>query len=249
MTKNRFENTLTLITGGSRGIGFAVAQRLVAEGGRVIITARGEEGVNEAVAKLGAAATGVHGKIDDPIHVEELFNKIAELGQLTHLVNNIGINPVYGQLTELTREAAEKILSVNVLASLEVTKKAVAQGLKENSGAIVNIASIAGVLSSPGIALYGVSKSAIIGLTKQLAAELAPHIRVNSVSPAAVKTKFARALYEGREDEVAAKYPLKRLGVPEDISGPVSFLLSQDAAWITGQNIIIDGGASIVGPE
>jgi 3-oxoacyl-[acyl-carrier protein] reductase len=248
---NRFEGTTTLITGGSRGIGFAVAERIVAEGGRVVLTARGAEGVAEAVEKLGGpeVATGVHGKVDDQAHVDELFSTVDRLGGVTHLVNNIGINPVYGPLVELTREAAVKILGVNVIASLEIARRAVAAGVRERGGAIVNIASIAGVLSSPGIGLYGVSKSAIIGLTRQLAAELAPEVRVNSVSPAAVKTKFAKALYEGREQELSEHYPLARLGEPEDIAGPVAFLLSHDAAWMTGQNLVIDGGASIVGPE
>jgi len=250
-TAQRFSGTTTLITGGSRGIGFAVAERLVAEGGRVILTARNEEGVAAAVASLGGAdvATGLHGKIDDPHHIDRLFELAAEFGGLSHLVNNIGINPVYGSLVDLSPDAAAKILGVNVIASLEVTRRAATAGVRDRSGAIVNIASIAGVLSSPGIGMYGVSKSAVIGLTRQLAAELAPEVRVNSVSPAAVKTQFARALYEGREAEVASAYPLARLGEPADIAGPVAFLLSADAAWITGQNIVIDGGVSVVGPE
>jgi len=94
-----------------------------------------------------------------------------------------------------------------------------------------------------------VSKAAVLGLTRQLAAELAPDVRVNSVAPAAIKTNFARALYEGREGELADKYPLKRLGLPEDVAGPVAFLLSDAAAWITGQNLVIDGGATLVTAE
>ena len=97
----------------------------------------------------------------------------------------------------------------------------------------------------PNIAFYGVSKAAIINLTIQLAHELAPGIRVNAVAPAVIKTAFARALYEGREAEVAAGYPLQRLGEPDDVAGPVAFLLSDDAAWITGQTVVIDGGASL----
>jgi 3-oxoacyl-[acyl-carrier protein] reductase len=112
-------------------------------------------------------------------------------------------------------------------------------------GAIVNVASVAGLHPSPGIAYYGVSKSALIGLTMQLAAELAPRVRVNAVAPAVVKTRFAKALYEADEAKAAAAYPLARLGEPEDIGAAVAFLASSDAAWITGQTLTIDGGMGL----
>jgi len=157
-------------------------------------------------------------------------------------VNNAGINPAYGPLTALDLGAARKILEVNVLATLEWTRDAVAAGL---SRSVVNIASVAGLGASPGIGMYGASKAALINLTAQLAYKLAPAIRVNAVAPAVVKTQFARALYEGHEAETAAAYPLNRLGTPDDVAGPVAFLLSDDAAWITGQTLSIDGGAGI----
>ena len=114
-------------------------------------------------------------------------------------------------------------------------------------GAIVNIASIAGVRPSPGIGYYGVSKSALIGLTLQLADELSPAVRVNAVAPAVVKTRFASALYQGREDELAKGYLLGRLGVPEDVASAVAFLASADASWITGQTLVLDGGLTLRG--
>jgi NAD(P)-dependent dehydrogenase (short-subunit alcohol dehydrogenase family) len=117
----------------------------------------------------------------------------------------------------------------------------------DHGGSVVNVASIAGLRPSPGIGLYGVSKAALIRLTTELAVELAPGIRVNAVAPAVVKTKFATALYEGREEQVSASYPLKRLGVPSDIAGAVTFLLSDEASWITGQTIVLDGGVTLVG--
>lgn len=239
----RFADRVALITGGSRGIGFAIAQRLVEEGASVVITGRRQESLDAAVAELGRRASAIAGKADDPDHRAEAFAHIAARhGRLDHLVNNAGINPSYGPLLETDMSAAQKILAVNVLGTLEWTRDAVAGGL---SRSIVNLSSISALSAAPGIAFYGVSKAAIVNLTLQLAHELAPGIRVNAVAPAVIKTAFARALYEGRETEVAAGYPLGRLGEPADVAGPVAFLLSDDAAWITGQTVVIDGGASL----
>jgi len=247
----RFADTVTIVTGSSRGIGLAIARRLVAEGGQVVLTARRREALDAAAAELGPAATAVAGAADDPAHRAAVFAHVAERhGRLDHLVNNTGINPAYGPLTGAAGStgidvaAARKILEVNVIAALEWSRDAVAAELRRS---IVNIASVAGLGASPGIGLYGVSKAAVINLTVQLASELADAggIRVNAVAPAVVKTAFARALYEGHEAEASAAYPLGRLGEPDDVAGPVAFLLSDDAAWITGQTIAIDGGAGI----
>lgn len=248
-TPGRFAGKLALVTGASRGIGFATAQRLIDDGATVIITARKEEALREAAETLGPNAHWVAGSVGDDDHHSEIETVLEKLGPLDLLVNNVGINPVYGPMMEIDPKAAQKIINTNVLGSFELTRLAVRMGLRNQRGAIVNISSIAGVASATGIGMYGVSKTAVLGMTRQLAAELAPDIRVNAVAPAAVKTNFARALYEGREQELSAQYPMARLGTPEDVAGPVTFLLSDDAAWITGQYVVIDGGATLITAE
>ena len=250
MTSPRFSGQSAIVTGASRGIGLAVAQRLVDEGARVCITARKQEALDEAVAALGGPehAIAVAGRADDPDHVDAAVAATLEaFGSLDVLVNNAGINPAYGPLMELDTDAARKILDVNVVAALAWTRAAHAAWLGEHGGAVVNVASVAGVRAAPGIAFYGVSKAALIHLTEELAYELGPTIRVNAVAPAVVKTRFATALYEGREEQVASAYPLKRLGIPEDIGSVVAFLASSDAGWMTGQTLVIDGGVLLAG--
>jgi 3-oxoacyl-[acyl-carrier protein] reductase len=244
----RFVGQVAIVTGASRVIGLAVAQRLVYEGARVVVTARKPEGLAEAIDQLGAdAAVSVAGPSDNLDHQQEAVQTAVDrFGGLDVLVNNTGINPVYGPLFDLEDSAARKIMEVNVLAALSWTRRAVAAGLGERrQGAVLNMASVAGLGPSPGIAWYGVSKSALIGLTTQLAAELAPRVRVNAIAPAVVKTRFAATLYEQDEAGAAAAYPLGRLGVPADIGAAAAFLASDDAAWITGQTLVIDGGAGL----
>lgn len=246
----RLAGRTAIVTGASRGIGLAIAQRIVDEGGRVVITARKPEALEEAVAALGGpeVALGIPGKADDPDHrAETVARAVERFGSLDLLVNNAGINPTYGPLMDLDLGAARKIVEVNVLAAIAWTQEANRAWLGEHGGAIVNVASVGGLRPAPGIAMYGASKAMLISFTESLAEELAPRVRVNAVAPAVVKTRFASALYEGREEQVSAMYPLKRLGVPEDVAGAVAFLLSDDAAWITGQTIVIDGGVLLTG--
>lgn len=240
---------VAIVTGASRGIGLGIAQRLVEEGVSVTITARKAEALSEAAESLGQGkAIWFAGAADDQDHQDEVVAKtLAEFGRIDYLVNNTGINPVYGQMIDIDLAAAEKIMSVNVLSTVRWAQKVWHAHMKANGGAIVNVASIAGVKPAPGIGMYGASKSAVIHVTEELALELGPLVRVNSVSPAVVKTRFATALYEGREAEVAEQYPLKRLGAPDDIGSLVAFLLSDDAGWITGQNIVVDGGLTLTG--
>lgn len=247
--EGRFAGKVAVVTGASRGIGLGIAQRLVDDGARVLVTARKADALEEAVASLGAdRAAFVAGSGDDAAHQEEAVRTAIErFGRLDFLVNNTGINPVYGRMIDIDLEAAAKIFAVNVLSAVAWAQQAYRQWMGEHGGAIVNVSSVAGLKPAPNIGMYGASKSALIHVTEELAVELGPDIRVNGVAPAVVKTTFAKALYEGREDEVSAPYPLKRLGLPEDIAGVVGFLLSDDAAWLTGQTITADGGLLLTG--
>jgi len=241
---------VALVTGASRGIGFGIAERLVDEGAKVVITARKPEALAEAVERLGGAehALGVPGNAGDPTHrADAVAQAIARFGSLDLLVNNTGINPAFGLLMDLDLDAARKIMDVNVVAALAFTQEAYRAWMKEHGGAVVNVSSLGGVRPAPFIAFYGASKAAMISLTETLAQELGPAIRVNAVAPAVVKTKFAEALYVGREEEASANYPMKRLGEIEDIGSLVAFLLSDDASWLTGQTVVADGGISLQG--
>ena len=244
------KDRVAIVTGASRGIGLGIAAELVRQGAKVCVTARGADALAAAVAELGGpdVAIAVPGKADDAEHqAETIARTMAAFGRLDMLVNNTGINPVYGPIADTDPAAAAKILAVNVLAPLAWTRQARDAWMGEHGGSIVNVSSVAGVRASPGIGMYGVSKAALIRLTVELAVELGPQIRVNAVAPAVVKTKFATALYEGREEQVSAAYPLKRLGVPADVAGAVAFLLSDQASWITGQTLVLDGGVTLVG--
>ena len=243
-----FEGKTAIITGASRGIGFGIAERLVADGARVVITARKKETLDEAVARLGGppVALAVAGRADDADHQADTVRQAVEnFGSIDLLVNNTGINPVYGPLVDLDLDVARKIVEVNCIAAVSWVQRVHRAWMKEHGGAIVNVSSLSSVRTAEGIGFYGASKAMLNSLTELMAVELGPDIRVNGVAPAVVKTRFATKLYEGREDAVTAAYPLKRLGVPEDIGSVVAFLLSDDAAWLTGQTVVIDGGVSL----
>ncbi|MEU8523422.1 SDR family oxidoreductase [Streptomyces sp. NBC_01216] len=235
---------VALVTGASRGIGYGVAEALVARGDRVCITGRGEEALKEAVEKLGAdRVIAVPGKAHDEAHQAAAVAATMEaFGRVDILVNNAGTNPVFGPMADLDLNVARKVYETNVISALGFAQQTWRAWQKDHGGAIVNIASVAGLSPSPFIGAYGMSKAAMINLTLQLAHEFAPVVRVNAIAPAVVKTRFAQALYEGREAEAAAAYPLGRLGVPEDIGGAAAFLTSAQSEWITGQTLVVDGG-------
>ncbi|MBO0852477.1 MAG: SDR family oxidoreductase [Nocardia sp.] len=242
-----------LVSGASRGIGYAVAAELLARGASVLITARKPEPLEAAAEAL--RALGHSGKVvavagnsgDAAARQQQVDRAVAEFGSLDILINNTGINPVYGPLMDADLDAVRKIFDVNLVAALGYVQLAHRAWMAEHGGAVVNLSSVTGIRSSKVIAAYGASKAALIRLTEELAWELGPKIRVNAVAPGVVKTKFADALYSDDEEAAAAPYPLKRLGTPEDVASLVGFLVSDEASWITGEVVRVDGGLLATG--
>ena len=245
------EGRTALVTGASRGIGLAIAQSLVARGGRVVVTGRKPDALAEAVTALGGpgVAVGVAGNAGDAEHrAEAVRTAVDTFGSLEMLVGNVGINPVYGPLVDLPLDGFRKILDTNVVGTLGLVQEAWRAWMAEHGGSVLVVASVAGLKASPMIGGYGVSKAALVNLVTQLAVELGPRVRVNAVAPAVVRTRFAGALYEGREAEAAAQYPVGRLGEPEDVGEAAAYLLGDGAGWVTGQTLVLDGGALSRGP-
>ena len=241
---------VAIVTGASRGIGYAIAEALVQRGDRVCITGRTAESLAVSAEALGGPerAIFVAGKAHEPAHQDEVIDTVMKtFGRIDVLVNNVGTNPVFGPVIELDSAIIRKVLDINVISAFEWTQKAYRAWMGQHGGAVVNVASVAGLRPAPGLGIYGMSKAALKYLTELLAVELGPKVRVNAVAPAVVKTVFARALYEGREDDVASRYPAGRLGVPADVGNAVAYLLSDEASWITGQTWVLDGGITLTG--
>lgn len=240
-----------LITGGSRGIGLAMAARFAEAGANVMITSRKADALTDAAAGLVAAGAPAErvawavGHVGKPEDAESCVGEtVARFGGLDILVNNAGTNPYFGPMIDIDVVRAQKTFEVNQLSVLVWTGAAVRAGL---CGSVINVASIGGLGVEPGIGWYNVTKSAVLSTTRQLAFELAPQIRVNALAPGLVKTKLAAALWEGEgEKRIAEHIPMRRLGVPDDIATAALFLASDAASWITGQTIVVDGGTTIV---
>lgn len=244
-----FSGKTAIVTGATRGIGLAIARAFLDGGATgVTLTGRKLERLEETNQTIdgGERALLVAGSSDDPEHAADAVAKtVARFGRCDVLVNNAGTNPAYGPLVDADMGAIEKTWSVNLKGPLVFTRAAWHGWMREHGGAIVNIASIGGITPMAGLGAYNISKAGLIAMTRQLAQELAPHVRVNALAPGIVKTRLAAALYADNEEEVAARFPLRRLGLPTDVAQAALFLASDAAAWITGETLVIDGGSLV----
>jgi NAD(P)-dependent dehydrogenase (short-subunit alcohol dehydrogenase family) len=237
-----------IVTGASRGIGLAIAEHLHADGARVVLTSRGE-GAEEAAKRLGEGAIGMRAHAADESAASDCVATTFEFfGSIDILVNNAGTNRAFGNLVDVGRTDVSKTLEVNLLAPLMWSQLVWNAHMREHGGSIVNVASLGGLDVAPNLGAYNVSKAALIHLTRHLALELAPNVRVNAVAPGVVRTRLAEALWKDHEAAVAGATPLARIGEPDDIGLAVAFLASDRAAWITGETLVIDGGQRLLTP-
>jgi NAD(P)-dependent dehydrogenase (short-subunit alcohol dehydrogenase family) len=240
----RVDEKVAVITGASRGIGFAIAKGLADSGAKVMLVSRKAEGLESAAKEIGANASWCVANAGDAEQAEAaIATTIERYGRIDILVNNAATNPAFGPLMTMDRARALKTVDVNQLGVLSWVQAAHRQFMKDNGGVVLNIASIGGLEPEPGIGWYNVTKAAVIHLTKQLAYELSPGVRVNALAPGLVRTDFAKALWEENEKTVSEHIPMRRIGEPNDIASMAVFLCSDAASWMTGSTVVVDGGA------
>jgi NAD(P)-dependent dehydrogenase (short-subunit alcohol dehydrogenase family) len=239
------EGKVALVTGGSRGIGKAIAATLAASGAKVMITSRKLDALQAAAAEMAGDVEVYAGNAGDPEVARACVSATIErFGGLDVLVNNAATNPYYGATLGVDEGRFDKTFTVNLRGPLFWCQAAWEQAMKDRPGVIVNIASVGGLRSEAGLGVYNLTKAALIHLTRQLANELGP-TRVVGIAPGLVQTDFAAFLVENFGERLAKQLPLQRLGEPQDIANLAVFLASELASWITGDTYIIDGGAGV----
>lgn len=246
----RFENNIVLVTGAGRGIGASIAKRFASEGAEVIVNYSGnDEAAQKTVDEItatGGQAQKYKCSVNDSESVKVMIDEIIkEFGRIDILVNNAGITKD-GLMLRMTDEDFDRVIDVNLKGTFNCTKYVSKYMLKQKSGKIINISSVVGLSGNAGQVNYSASKAGIIGITKSAAKELSSRgITVNAVAPGYVDTDMTKVLSDNIRNEILKNIPLQRMGNVEDISNCVAFLASEDASYITGQVISVDGGMHI----
>jgi NAD(P)-dependent dehydrogenase (short-subunit alcohol dehydrogenase family) len=253
----RLDGKVALVTGGSRGIGQAIAATFASCGAKVLISSRKLDGLERSAEEIRAQVPGAEIAVfaahaGDPQAAHDCVKYAVDtFGTLDILVNNAATNPHYGNIVDVDVARFDKTIEVNLRGPLVWTQEAWRQAMGPDTakpgGSIVNLSSVSGLQFNDPIGIYGATKAALIHQTKHLAGELAPTVRVNAIAPGLVKTDFAKMLWEGAEEDAKYPWPLQRLGLPQDIANAALFLVSDLASWITGEVLVVDGGAMVGG--
>lgn len=248
------EGKVALITGSTKGIGKAIAHRMAEQGAKVVISSRNQDACDEVAAELrgqGLEAIGVACNINYQEQLEILAKTAsAEFGKVDILVCNAALNPFFGPSQDIPDEAFDKVMHANI-GSVHRLCKLVIPGMAEaGGGAVIIVSSIGGLKGTDALGAYAISKAADMQIARNLAVEWGPkNVRVNCIAPGLVRTDFARALWENPEiyEATVSKYPLRRIGEPDEIAGAAVLLASDAGSFTTGQTIVIDGGGTIAG--
>lgn len=240
---------VALVTGASRGIGLAIARAFCESGGDVMLVSRDAERLATAARTLAAGpgrAEYVVAHVGRPEQADAAVRETIErLGALDVLVNNAGTNPYFGPLVDIDDARLQKTFEINQASIVWWTRAAWRAWMADHGGAVLNVASVGGLRAEPNIGWYNVTKAAVVHLTRQLAAELAPGVRVNGLAPGLVRTALARGLWEDNEERVARRIPLRRIGEVDDLAALALVLVSDAGSWITGETVVVDGGTMV----